>query len=159
MIQLSSIKSSLLLLIIPLLLAAPVFAQEDQRPTHANEATTLGQSAAIESPASLTKCDQKKALVSVKNKLIAEKEKLWTKEQKPVSTTDANDAEQEKPSASAAVEDDTAELAKKLANPVASLISVPMQSNFDFRMGAGAGWRSTLNVQPVIPIALSPQWT
>jgi hypothetical protein len=50
------------------------------------------------------------------------------------------------------------ELAKKLANPVASLISLPLQSNFDFGMGTGSGWRYTLNVQPVIPIALSPNW-
>ena len=53
---------------------------------------------------------------------------------------------------------DAAELAKKLSNPVASLISLPMQSNFDFGMGTGSGWRYTLNVQPVIPIALSPKW-
>jgi hypothetical protein len=53
---------------------------------------------------------------------------------------------------------DAQELAKKLSNPVASLISFPMQSNFDFGMGAGSGWRYTLNVQPVIPIALSPNW-
>ena len=50
------------------------------------------------------------------------------------------------------------ELAKKLSNPVASLISFPMQSNFDFGMGTGSGWRYTLNVQPVIPVALSPKW-
>lgn len=50
------------------------------------------------------------------------------------------------------------ELAKKLSNPVASLISFPMQSNFDFGMGTGSGWRYTLNVQPVIPIALSSNW-
>ena len=50
------------------------------------------------------------------------------------------------------------ELAKKLSNPVASLISLPLQSNFDFGMGTGSGWRYTLNVQPVIPIALSPEW-
>ena len=53
---------------------------------------------------------------------------------------------------------DAQELAKKLSNPVASLISLPMQSNLDFGMGAGSGWRYTLNVQPVIPIALSPNW-
>lgn len=53
---------------------------------------------------------------------------------------------------------DAQELAKKLSNPVASLISLPMQSNFDFGMGTGSGWRYTLNVQPVIPIALSPKW-
>ena len=53
---------------------------------------------------------------------------------------------------------DAQELAKKLSNPVASLISVPFQSNFDFNMGTGSGWRYTLNFQPVIPIALSPKW-
>jgi hypothetical protein len=53
---------------------------------------------------------------------------------------------------------DAQELAKKLSNPVASLISFPMQSNFDFGMGAGSGWRYTLNVQPVVPIKLSDNW-
>jgi hypothetical protein len=50
------------------------------------------------------------------------------------------------------------ELAKKLSNPVASLVSFPMQSNFDFGMGTGSGWRYTLNLQPVIPIKLSDNW-
>ena len=50
------------------------------------------------------------------------------------------------------------ELAKKLSNPVASLISFPLQGNFDFGMGTGSGWRYTLNVQPVIPIKLNENW-
>jgi len=55
--------------------------------------------------------------------------------------------------------DETAELAKKLSNPVASLISFPIQANFDLRMGAADhGWRATINVQPVIPVALNPKW-
>lgn len=54
--------------------------------------------------------------------------------------------------------DDTAELSKKLSNPVASLISFPVQTNFDFRMGSGSGWRMTMNVQPVIPMALNKEW-
>lgn len=56
------------------------------------------------------------------------------------------------------VEDDTAELSKKLSNPVASLISFPIQANFDMRMGTGSGWRATINIQPVIPVALNPKW-
>jgi hypothetical protein len=58
----------------------------------------------------------------------------------------------------APAEHDAGELAKKLSNPVASLVSIPFQSNFDFKMGTGSGWRYTLNFQPVLPISLSPKW-
>jgi len=47
------------------------------------------------------------------------------------------------------------ELAKKLSNPVASLISVPFQNNTDVGIGQFNGSRNTLNIQPVIPIHLT----
>jgi hypothetical protein len=50
---------------------------------------------------------------------------------------------------------DAAELAKKLSNPIASLISIPFQNNTDYGIGAHNGSRNTLNFQPVIPISLS----
>lgn len=51
------------------------------------------------------------------------------------------------------------ELAKKLSNPVAALISVPIQFNYDRRIGpSNDGERRQVNVQPVIPISLTEDW-
>lgn len=51
------------------------------------------------------------------------------------------------------------DLAKALANPVASLISLPLQFNYDKDMGPGdRGERLLLNIQPVVPLSLSDDW-
>lgn len=58
-----------------------------------------------------------------------------------------------------AQDEQAAELAKKLANPVASLISVPLQYNYDEYGGANdGGTASRLVVQPVIPFSLNEDW-
>jgi len=54
--------------------------------------------------------------------------------------------------------DDAAELANKLQNPVANLISVPMKLDWDTDIGPANADRSTYLVQPVIPINLNDSW-
>ncbi|HTY89405.1 MAG TPA: hypothetical protein VMB80_18290 [Candidatus Acidoferrum sp.] len=53
---------------------------------------------------------------------------------------------------------DTEALAKAAQNPVAKLISVPFQNNFNFGVGPNNTAQYVLNVQPVIPISLSEDW-
>jgi hypothetical protein len=54
---------------------------------------------------------------------------------------------------------DISKIAKQLQNPVASLISVPLQNNFEFGLGPNKdGTRYTLRVQPVIPLSISDEW-
>ncbi len=56
-----------------------------------------------------------------------------------------------------AQESDADALAKALSNPVAALISVPFQYNYDETFGDD-GYRNTLNIQPVIPVSISSDW-
>ena len=50
------------------------------------------------------------------------------------------------------------EIAKKLQNPIADLISVPFQNNANFGYGTLKGTQDILNIQPVIPIQLNEEW-
>ena len=49
-------------------------------------------------------------------------------------------------------------LAKQLSNPVAALISVPFQYNYNDGYLDGKGVQSYINIQPVIPFSISDNW-
>jgi hypothetical protein len=54
---------------------------------------------------------------------------------------------------------DQAELAKMLSNPIASLISVPFQADYNENIGPddeGSVWQ--INIQPVVPFTLNEKW-
>lgn len=60
--------------------------------------------------------------------------------------------------ASANAEMSAEELAKLAQNPVGNLISVPFQNNTNLNFGPEKGTQNILNIQPVIPIEVTPDW-
>ena len=65
-------------------------------------------------------------------------------------------AEPQKPSPQEASEE---QLVKQTQNPVADLISVPFQNNFNFEAGPKHNHQIyLLNIQPVIPIHITENW-
>ena len=70
---------------------------------------------------------------------------------KPKTKPDAAEAE-------AGNSEGTEALQKATQNPVASLISVPVQNNNNFGINPGYRNQDVLNIQPVIPIGISKDW-
>lgn len=55
--------------------------------------------------------------------------------------------------------DDNSELAKKAQNPIAAMYSLPVQYNWDQKIGpSGNGMHSVTNLQPVLPFSLNSEW-
>jgi hypothetical protein len=53
---------------------------------------------------------------------------------------------------------DPAALARAVQNPVANLVSLPFQNNTNFDVGPREKTQNVLNIQPVIPFAVSDNW-
>ena len=72
----------------------------------------------------------------------------------PVGPEGTQVATEETPAAATNVE----ELRKQSQNPVASLISVPIQDNWNFNIGPTDHTQNVLNIQLVIPLSLTRNW-
>lgn len=56
-------------------------------------------------------------------------------------------------------DEDTADLAKKALNPIAAMYSLPIQYNWDQKIGpTGDGMHSVTNIQPVLPFSINDDW-
>jgi len=53
---------------------------------------------------------------------------------------------------------DAEALAKKLANPISDMVSIPFQFNWDQGVGPNDEPRFVLNIQPVVPFKISEKW-
>jgi len=63
------------------------------------------------------------------------------------------------PAPVAAETNDSADIAQRLTNPLAAMISVPIQNWFDFNLGPRKdGFRYTIQAQPVYPMQISKNW-
>jgi len=79
---------------------------------------------------------------------------LVAQEKPTVGVTGAEEATQKTPAAAASSE----ELRKESQNPIANLISVPVQENANFGIQPANRVQNVLNVQPVIPLSLGKNW-
>jgi hypothetical protein len=65
---------------------------------------------------------------------------------------------QSKPSPQGSAGSSTEDLQKATQNPVASLISVPLQDNSNFGIGPFERTQNVLNIQPVVPLKMTKDW-
>src|SRR5208283_5699305 len=75
---------------------------------------------------------------------------MMAQEEKPVDPAGTQVATEETPAAAANGD----ALRKAAQNPIASLISVPIQENWNFGIGPADRVQNVMNIQPVIPLSI-----
>jgi hypothetical protein len=90
-------------------------------------------------------------------KLVAERQPVDPEPSEPAAQAKPAATDQA-PAATASEEERTAALAKAAQNPVADMISFPMQNNTNFGVGPNQRVQDVLNFQPVIPLHLNAKW-
>jgi hypothetical protein len=93
-------------------------------------------------------------LVLASTSLPAQQSKSPIPDEAPVAPEGTQVATEQTPSAATNAD----ALRKATQNPVASLISVPVQNNSNFGISPGNRTQNVLNIQPVVPVDLSRNW-
>jgi hypothetical protein len=88
------------------------------------------------------------------NLLTAQPSKATVAEPVPIGPEGTQIATEDTPTAA----ENTDTLRKASQNPIASLISVPVQNNNNFGINPGYRTQDVLNIQPVVPVGISKDW-
>jgi len=94
---------------------------------------------------------------SAQLKLVAERQPVDPEPSEPAAQAKPA-ADEPKPEATATEAERTAALAKAAQNPVANMISFPIQNNTNFGIGPHSRDQNVLNFQPVIPLHITKNW-
>ena len=105
---------------------------------------------------SIPLADHEPSTPTAQLKLVAARQPVDREPSEPAAqATPAADAQKPDAESEAAR---TAALAKAAQNPVADMISFPMQNNTNFGVGPNQRVQDVLNFQPVIPLHLNAKW-
>ncbi len=99
-------------------------------------------------------CSKRGALTSVALTVLFLSAVALVAQDTPIGPEGTQVATEQTPAAAASAD----ALRKAAQNPVASLISVPVQDNFNGGIDPGDRTQNVLNIQPVIPVKFSENW-
>ena len=108
------------------------------------------------SPASMPAANPEPSASAAQVKLVAVRQPVDPEPEEPAAK--AKPAADEGKHIPASEEEWTAALAKAAQNPVADMISFPLQNNTAFGYGPNQRVQDVLNIQPVIPLHLTQKW-